>query len=317
MSIHIGFSDFWPGFDFRNVFVFRTIVKNFDIIISRDPEYLIFSDYGQSHLDVDAVKVRFHGENRRPDFNVADFIIGFDYVSSDRYLRVPLYVNYQNEKYDVRGLENQKSKYDVNRIIKEKTEFCCFIVSNGSCDFRNRFFEQLNAIKPVASGGGFRNNIGGRVENKIEFMRKYKFVIAFENSSHPGYTTEKLLHPYYSNAIPIYWGSPNVDEEFDPMSFVWVKDARCVDRAIGEIIEIDSDIDKFASYIERSPFYGGRRNHYFSEERICAFFSRILETRSTSVSSSTRRHRKIGSMVASQISRAENWLIRRIERLDI
>ena len=57
---------------------------------------------------------------------------------------------------------------------------------------RTRIFDLLSAYKPVASGGKWRNNVGGPMADKIAFQSKYRFVIAFENSSTSGYLTEKF-----------------------------------------------------------------------------------------------------------------------------
>ena len=45
---------------------------------------------------------------------------------------------------------------------------------------------------------------------KIEFLRAYKFVIAFENGLSPGYNTEKLTHAMEADSMPIYWGDPEI-----------------------------------------------------------------------------------------------------------
>ena len=43
------------------------------------------------------------------------------------------------------------------------------------------------------------------MENQL--FKKYKFNICFENSSTPGYVTEKIIQSMYVNSIPIYWGT--------------------------------------------------------------------------------------------------------------
>src|SRR5262249_2370957 len=50
---------------------------------------------------------------------------------------------------------------------------------------------------------------------KVAFLRNYKFVIAFENSSHPGYNTEKLTHAIEADCVPIYWGDPEIGRSFN------------------------------------------------------------------------------------------------------
>jgi hypothetical protein len=302
MTISIGFSDFWPGFDYRKSNLFSIIQKHFDISVSENPRYLFFSDYGSEHLNYGAVKIRFHGESRRPDFGVADYILGFDYVASERYLRYPLYLEYRDNIYGPELIERRKSEAEIGQISAQKSKFCCFIVSNGKCDFRNEFFIRLNRIRGVDSAGGYMNNLGRRAENKIEFMRPYKFVIAFENSSYPGYTTEKILQPNYSDSVPIYWGSPNVDEEFNPKSFVWVRRREDIEKVVKHLVDADDNPECYKSYLRESLFYENTRNHYFSEARVVAFFSRVFSEDVTHITARQRHHRRV-QVAAQQFAR--------------
>jgi hypothetical protein len=104
--------------------------------------------------------------------------------------------------------------------FKSKQKFCCMVVSNAHAKERIRFFEQLSKYKKVDSGGRFLNNIGRSIDEKMEFIKDYRFVISFENSSSPGYTTEKLIEPMLVNSVPIYWGDPEVGRYFNTKIFV-------------------------------------------------------------------------------------------------
>jgi len=74
---------------------------------------------------------------------------------------------------------------------------------------------------------------------KIEFLKRYKFNIAFENASLPGYTTEKIVEPMAARCLPIYWGNPLIEREFNPKSFLNYFDFRDDDALIEKIIEFD------------------------------------------------------------------------------
>ncbi|KEG05722.1 Alpha-(1,3)-fucosyltransferase, family GT10 [Trypanosoma grayi] len=58
--------------------------------------------------------------------------------------------------------------------------------------------------------------IGGRYDEKMCVMRKYKYAMALENSREQDYVTEKVYHALVSGGIPLYWGAPNIDD-FVPM----------------------------------------------------------------------------------------------------
>jgi hypothetical protein len=46
---------------------------------------------------------------------------------------------------------------------------------------------------------------GETIEDKLNFIKQYKYNICPENSDSEGYTTEKLLHSIQAGCIPIYW----------------------------------------------------------------------------------------------------------------
>jgi hypothetical protein len=132
-------------------------------------------------------------------------------------------------------------------------DFCSFVVSNsnGVKDRENMFFE-LSKYKPVNSGGRYLNNIGKPVDDKLDFEQKHKFSICFENCSHPGYTTEKLVEAFAARTVPIYWGDPEVTKVFNPKAFVNVMDFLSLEAAIERIKQIDAD-DQLYMQILREP----------------------------------------------------------------
>jgi len=56
------------------------------------------------------------------------------------------------------------------------------------------------SIQPIADLG-----IDHQVNN-IELFASYRYALVFENSSPPGYVSEKILHAFLSGTIPIYCG---------------------------------------------------------------------------------------------------------------
>ncbi|WP_281650799.1 glycosyltransferase family 10 [Helicobacter bilis] len=84
------------------------------------------------------------------------------------------------------------------------------VSNNALTDKRDMFFEALSKYKRVDSGGRWKNNIGGNVDDKIEWLKSYKFNLCFENSSYPGYLTEKLFDAFLAGCVPIYWGDTSL-----------------------------------------------------------------------------------------------------------
>lgn len=55
-------------------------------------------------------------------------------------------------------------------------------------------------------------------------LRRYRFSIVVENANHDGYFTEKLIHSLLYRAIPVYWGSTSLPNEFDERGIVRFSD---------------------------------------------------------------------------------------------
>jgi len=49
-------------------------------------------------------------------------------------------------------------------------------------------------------------------EDKVKTISNYKFVVCFENTSYPGYVTEKIIDCFAAGSIPVYCGAPNISD---------------------------------------------------------------------------------------------------------
>lgn len=240
-TVKIKFAGFAPYHDPHAQAYYRFLSERYDLVECEDPDYVI--DGGQSfhHLKYDCVKILLNSENLAPDFNDYDYAVGCsDITFGDRYLRTPWFVFYPY----FHEIVNRKTEPD-EALLKRK--FCSFVVSNAEFGdpMRRKFFERLSKYKTVDSGGKWRNSVGGPVVDKLAFCRGYKFNIAFENSSFPGYTTEKLMEAYVAQTVPIYYGNPTVETDFRPESMIRVRDEADIERAVEEIIALDRDDEAY------------------------------------------------------------------------
>jgi len=148
---------------------------------------------------------------------------------------------------------------------------------------RNDFFHKLCRYKKVDSAGRALNNTGFQVpagpEAKIEFLKPYKFNLAFENASIPGYTTEKIIEPMYARTLPIYWGNPRVGEEFNSKSFLNYFDFASEEALIEKIIELDKDDVKYMEYLRQPYLRTDLPNPSFDRNKILDRFEKIFNTK--------------------------------------
>jgi len=286
MKVRLDFCDFWPGFRKTANFFYVLLRERFDVEICDQPDYLIYADPGQHmHRVHDCVKIYFSVESFGPDFRECDYAFTCRYLDDPRHLRLPYYV------LSAHPPRLQKTEEEIAGLMATKSKFCCFVVSNAGrkkTQKRVEFFHRLSKYKKVDSGGAALNNIGYRIPDgvgpKWDFLRQYKFNIAFENSSVAGYTTEKLTEAMEARCLPIYWGNPRVAEEFNPKSFLNYFDFPSEEALIEKIIELDQDDAKYLEYLRQPCFHNNQPNAFYDRERLLNQFEKIFSTTITPVS---------------------------------
>ena len=234
------FSD-WP----MHLKIREILGRHYKIEHCAKPDLLFYSCFGNDYkVYSNCVKIFYTGENVSPNFNDCDYAIGFDYMTfEDRYLRYePVYSHIG----DCMALRKKAETSLLQR------KFCNFIYSNEDEGIgtllRKDFCQKLANYKSIDCPGNVLNNMkdaieprnGNWISSKLDFIKNYKFTIAFENTFSNGYITEKLMHAFMTNSIPIYFGDPEVSRMFNPKAFVNVRDFDSFDEAIEKIKELDS-----------------------------------------------------------------------------
>ncbi|MGN0428146.1 MAG: glycosyltransferase family 10 domain-containing protein [Agathobacter sp.] len=275
-TIKIKFTDFWPGFNYQNNYFTKLLSQKYDVQISDEPDYVIASVAGNDYLKYDCIRIWYSGENLHPDFDLFDYGISFDdrLKIDDRYIRYPIYCLNENRWEAAK----HKHEFDEQDYFKKHSRFCNFVYSNGknAVPFRENIFQELSKYKKVDSGGRLHNNIGGPVEDKADFMPNYKFTIAVENTSAPGYTTEKLLDAWAYGTVPIYYGNPDIGKEFNDEAFINCHKYNSIEEIVQRVKELDEDDEKFMAMMKASIL---REDCYAAnyEEKLLNFFSNIFE----------------------------------------
>ncbi len=251
--------------------LYKILSKKYALEITNNPDFLIYGESGKEFLKYNCVRIFYTGESRRPNFNECDYSFCFDYPVTERNYRLPLYKLYTDE-FNIVKNENR----DVDSIMQEERKFCNFLYSKKRAKVRIEFFHKLNQYKEIDSGGKVLNNLGYLVGDKMEFLKNYKFTIAFENSSYPGYTTEKILHAFAADTIPIYWGNPLVERDFNTKSFINCHEYRSFDDVIKKVIEIDNNDELYRQYLSEPAFTNNVENEFVNEENILNRFEEIF-----------------------------------------
>ena len=270
-KLKIKYVDFWPGFKLKNNGFLNLVKEFYDIEYSDQPDLVIYSCYGTEFLKYNCPRIFYTAENIRPDFRFCDFALSFDHLNNQNHHRWPLYRRWFSEK----DLTKPKN---ANQILDQKKGFSSFVVSNAKeSEERIHFYHELAKYKEVASGGKYANNIGGPVGNKRAFIREYLFNIAFENTSYPGYTTEKIAEPWVEGCIPIYWGDPEVTLDINPECFINIHDFKSFDEAINHIKKVDESVDLQKQYLEAPFFRNNKVPEHLRDEVIAQKLKEFID----------------------------------------
>ena len=286
-KIKLNFVDTW---DACNLFFTEILSNRYDIEISNDPEFIIFGDetFGVNNRNInknDVTKILFTGENRRPENYDCHYAITFDHNFNTWHYRLPLYVMDMWAIQSYHKIETHPYSYLFNRTqisANDKTDFCAFVHRNGGNPVRNNFFNKLNNIRKVNSAGPLLNNTGLNlpdVKSKIDYFSKHKFSLCFENSAHPGYVTEKILHGFYGNTIPIYWGSQTITKDFSHAAFINYYDFNTEEELIDKIIEIDNNDDEYNRIVNAPKFLYNIPNDCIILDNFLNWFDSVVYTK--------------------------------------
>eukprot|EP00413_Alexandrium_margalefii_P029020 CAMPEP_0204578216 /NCGR_PEP_ID=MMETSP0661-20131031/42794_1 /ASSEMBLY_ACC=CAM_ASM_000606 /TAXON_ID=109239 /ORGANISM="Alexandrium margalefi, Strain AMGDE01CS-322" /LENGTH=316 /DNA_ID=CAMNT_0051587125 /DNA_START=119 /DNA_END=1068 /DNA_ORIENTATION=- len=254
-----------------------------------DPDVIVFSCFGHSHTFYHGVKlVCYVGENVRPPLKEVPLCLSFDHVRGippHLHMRLPLWTLYR-EVHTVLRMHEARLRGDVDASVAKRKGFCSWVASNETdydASVRLRFVKLLSQrYKEVACGGKCLNNVGGPVKDKLGFLRGYRFHVSFENGSHPGYCTEKLLHGFAAGCVPIYWGDPHESRgnegDFNPAALISAHDFPSFDELIEHIAAVDKDQGLFESYLRQPILSESWYNRLKDWRQFCAELTdRIME----------------------------------------
>jgi len=302
MILKVNFADFWPNLKKTDNYFFNLLKTKYEVVIDdNDPDLLFFSvDYARQrqrdrYASHRCKKIFYSGENVRPNLDFpgsieypnysigkCDFSFTFDHTPDPRNYRLPLWALFINW-FDVPHDDDRDQSYLIplddllTRHEQDKAKFCNFVFSNTSGE-RLKILEALLAYKEIDCAGRLRNNTGallrgrGDQRHKVDFLRDYKFTIAAENSSHPGYTTEKIIHPLSVGSIPIYWGDPRVSEDFNKEAFIAVEDYGSLNELVDYVKMIDENDAMYERMVRAPVFPNNEIPAAVRPESVLAFF---------------------------------------------
>ena len=267
-TLKIAIVNFWDGFNFPESITFSILNKYFYVVLDQNnPDFVISSVFGniKNVLRYDCPRIQYIGEPRSTDYSLFDYSIDFDFMImldrdwNDRHFRLPVgFCEWHNKL--AQAINTPPSREEAELIYRGKSKFCSFIYGHESnLGMRENLFRTIASYKRVDSAGRYMNNMpDGRIvtysEDKLAFMADYKFTIAAESCSFPGFVTEKIVHAFYAHTIPIYFGDPLVTKTFNKDAFINSSDYPSERELLERVAEVDNNKDLYLHMLQAPKF---------------------------------------------------------------
>lgn len=262
-TVKIKFVGKWDGITPADNVVCHYLMKNgYDVQISENPDYIICDVFGARLFDYcnyPQIRIFECGENYIPDLNLMDYAVCRYPISlGDRCFYQPGCTYPGDHWHSLVQKSQNVPPADICTLSEEKPYFACLISSHDSeHETRSEIFRKLSAYKRVESPGSFLNNMPGAKtvnwldSSKTDFLRKCKFAIAFESTVHYGFITEKITDAFYADTIPIYLGSDNITDIFNPDRFINAGDYDSLDDVVARVKELDQDDNQYLEMLRQ------------------------------------------------------------------
>jgi len=245
---------------FHKSYLEKILEKNIEIV--NDPEQsdlIVCSIFGNEKIKYSHKKkiyLNFESKN-------LTFLPNTIYISSDLYeslnYYLPLYICYYG--FDLYNfLQEKRNQLTEEEFNKKQT--CLTIISNNKASFRCNFLNKLTENQILVDNyGKFKKTIHDNIiansswfDPRIgDVIKKYKFMLCMENCSKIGYHTEKIMHGFRNNVIPIYWGDENCKDIFNSDAYINVN-LLGVTESIKKIELLSSDLNEYNKMLSQPIF---------------------------------------------------------------
>lgn len=270
---------------FKDNNLYLAIKNNYinDLEISYKPDIEVFGPIGKRYFlekSKAKIKIFYTGEcvsNKAIDKNWSDYSdncindvdlsIGFDRLDENRYqnyIRFPLWIFYNfHELLDNKNYtkDNIKKVIDnINNAKSKKIKFASLVASHDATNIRTQMYNQISKIDYINCPSKlFHNDDTLKLnfnDNKVEYLKDFKFNMCPENTISDGYVTEKLFDSFKAGCIPIYNGDENIESDLvNKNALLFFRKDEDNTELIKEIEKLHKDEKLFDSFQKQIKIY--------------------------------------------------------------
>ena len=275
------FYDWANNYNAENDWFVKFIKHN---ITSISTKFNFYGVYGKGRFvrkTIEGKKIFFSPENLDKKFmkwNIlfgdyclpyVDLGMGFGDIKKDNYLRFPLWILYLfSPEANKKDVESTIDK--INNTRYQKLKICALIAGHDKHGTRKMLLDGIKDVIPVDCAGKWENNtedLWNKYNNdKIEYLKQFKFNICPENINTKNYVSEKLFEAFVADTIPIYYGSDNDPEpgliNKDAVVF-WYKNSSN-DKARKLIKELCVDDNAYSDFIKQKKILPAATDYIWS-----------------------------------------------------
>jgi len=262
---------------FHKTYLSKIIEKEIIITSANEADLLICSIFGQKKIyypDKKKIYINFESVN---NINLPNTLYISSSLTNNNYF-LPIYTCYHG--FNIYNFLKEKRQLMTLQDFNKKRSIIS-IISNINGSFRNNFLLKLMNKINVDNYGKYERNILNKIISEStwfdprigDIIKNYKFVLCMENIGKIGYHTEKIMHGFRNNVIPIYWGDINCMKIFNSKAYINVNELG-IENAINLIIELSNDLTKYNNMLsepillDNSTLYSDEFKHFLTEENF-------------------------------------------------
>lgn len=199
---------------------------------------------------------------------------GFDYGEHPKYLRFPYWLAaIFGSTGTLQEIADFVAKHNITDL-SERTKDCAFVCKRDYFGDRAQIADMVAQVMPMSYPSDFRHNdddMRGKFgDDKIAYLRQFKFNLCPENSNNRGYVTEKIFEAIKAGCVPIYWGNEGYPEPdiLNPKAIVYL-DKNNPEDGLALLRKLYEAPKAYADFASQPRFMPG------ADEKIYGYYQRL------------------------------------------